>query len=101
MQAAMTSITSENAMINERCLRSMTTTVSDPRLGYNAPVIEVGELRRRLLTAVAVVSALGLLVEIWHVRSHGALVEALLPKLSLSYEGNVPTWFSSSLLLCC
>jgi hypothetical protein len=47
------------------------------------------------------VSGLGLAVEAWHTRSHSDLVEALLPKLSLSYEANLPTWFSSSLLLGC
>lgn len=58
-------------------------------------------VRRRLLWAVAVVSGLGLAAETWATRSHDAVIEALLPKLSLSYEANVPTWFSSSLLLAC
>jgi hypothetical protein len=64
-------------------------------------VIEVATLRRRILYAVAIVAGLGLVVEVWHARSHGAVIEALLPKLSLSYEGNLPTWVSSSLLLAC
>jgi hypothetical protein len=64
-------------------------------------VIEVATLRRRLLCAVALVAALGLVVEVWHAQVAGEVVDALLPKLSLSYEGNVPTWFSSSLLLVC
>jgi hypothetical protein len=64
-------------------------------------VIEVGTLRRRLLYGVAIVAGLGLLIEVWHARAPGDLVEALLPKLSLSYEGNVVTWLSSSLLLAC
>lgn len=51
-------------------------------------------VRRRLLFAVAIVAALGLVVELAH-------VEALIPTLSLSYEANLPTWFSSSLLLAC
>lgn len=58
-------------------------------------------LRRRLLVAVAVVAALGLAVEVLHTRSHSDLVELLVAKLSLSYEANVPTWLSSSLLLAC
>lgn len=58
-------------------------------------------LRRRLLVAIAVVSVLGLVIEVLHAKAPNEVVEALLPKLSLSYEGNVPTWFSSALLLCC
>ncbi|HWU91247.1 MAG TPA: hypothetical protein VN253_28465 [Kofleriaceae bacterium] len=63
--------------------------------------LEVGTLRRRLLAGVALVSALGAAAELWHACSSDAVIEALLPKLSLSYETNVPTWFSSSLLLLC
>ena len=58
-------------------------------------------MRRRLLLVVGVVALLGLVVEVWHSRSHDAVIEALLTKLSLSYEGNVPTWLSSSVLLLC
>lgn len=58
-------------------------------------------LRRWLLVGVAIVAGLGLAIELWHAHSHDAVVEALLPKLSLSYESNLPTWFSSSLLLAC
>ena len=64
-------------------------------------MIDVGVLRRRVLVGVAVVSVLGLLVEVWHAQSHDAVIEVLLPRLSLSYEANLPTWFSSSLLLAC
>jgi hypothetical protein len=64
-------------------------------------VIEVATLRRRLLYAVAVVAGLGLVVEVWHARASNDVVEALLPKLSLSYESNVATWLSSSVLLAC
>jgi hypothetical protein len=64
-------------------------------------VIDWVAIRRRLLFAVAVVAGLGLAIEAVHTRSHSALVETLLQKLSLSYEGNLPTWFSSSLLLAC
>ncbi len=64
-------------------------------------MIEPVVLRRRLLLAVAVVAGLGLAVELLHTRSHGELVELLVAKLSLSYEANVPTWLSSSLLLAC
>ncbi|HVK84612.1 MAG TPA: hypothetical protein VM513_10925 [Kofleriaceae bacterium] len=59
-------------------------------------------LRRPLLVATAIVSLLGLVVEMWAWRApDSAWVEALWPRLSLSAEANVPTWFASSLLLCC
>lgn len=58
-------------------------------------------VRRRLLVGVIVVAGLGLGVEILHTQSHADVVEILVAKLSLSYEGNLPTWFSSSLLLGC
>lgn len=64
-------------------------------------MIEEATLRRRLLYVVAVVALLGLFVEVLHARAPGAVVENLLPKLSLSYEANLPTWVSSSLLLLC
>lgn len=57
-------------------------------------------LRRRLLAGAAVIGALGGAAEIWHARS-SAPGDLLVEKLSLSYEGNLPTWFSSSLLLLC
>lgn len=63
--------------------------------------MDVTALRRRLFAGIAIVSGLGLVVEVWHARSDDAVIDALLPKLSLSFEANVPTWFSSSLLLGC
>jgi len=64
-------------------------------------VLDWRAARRGLLVAVAVVASLGLVVDAWHAHSQAELLETLLPKFSLSYEGNVPTWFSSSLLLAC
>jgi hypothetical protein len=64
-------------------------------------VIDLGALRRWLLAGVGVVSALGLAVELWHASSDADVLADLVPQLSLSYEHNVPTWFSSSLLLAC
>lgn len=61
-------------------------------------------LRRRLLVAVALISVCGLGVELVHAWAPdigGDLGDALVQKLSLSYEANLPTWFSSSLLLAC
>jgi hypothetical protein len=63
--------------------------------------VDVGKLRTRLLATVAVIAGLGLAVEVLNALSRSAAVDALLPKLSLSYEGNVPTWVASSLLLGC
>lgn len=64
-------------------------------------MIDVVVLRWRLVIGVAIVAGLGLAAEVWYARLPGDLIEALRPKLSLSYEGNLPTWFSSSLLLVC
>lgn len=58
-------------------------------------------LRRWLLVGVAIVSGLGLAAELAHAWAPGDIVDTVLPKLSLSYEQNLPTWFSSSLLLLC
>lgn len=64
-------------------------------------MLDARVLRGWLLVAVALVAGLGLVAEAWHARSHDALIEALLPKLSLSYEGNLPTWLASLLLFSC
>jgi hypothetical protein len=61
----------------------------------------VRTLRWWLLAGVGAVSGLGLAIELAHAWSHDGVVEVLLPKLSLSFEGNLPTWWSSSLLLAC
>lgn len=61
-------------------------------------------LRRRLLVAVGLITGVALAIEVVHASAPdagGEVVDALLPKLSLSYEANLPTWFSSSLLLAC
>jgi len=57
--------------------------------------------RRAIWVTGALVMGLGLSVEVVHTRSHHAAVEAAVSFLSLSYEGNLPTWYSSALLLCC
>jgi hypothetical protein len=58
-------------------------------------------MTRWLIAAGAVVVLLGLGVELAHARSHAPAVEVLVGFLSLSYEGNLPTWYASSLLLLC
>ncbi|MCC6559162.1 MAG: hypothetical protein IT372_40065 [Polyangiaceae bacterium] len=58
-------------------------------------------LRRILLAAMALVTGAGLLVELLRVPLDLRTRRGALPLLSLSYEGNVPTWYSSALLLVC
>lgn len=53
--------------------------------------------RRWLALGVAAVSGLGLTAEL----AAPVLPPALVAHLSLSYEANLPTWFSSSVLLAC
>jgi len=57
-------------------------------------------LRGRLVVAVSIVTCLGLVVEVgaW-LTPDAEWVAVLWPRLSLSAEANVPTWFASSLLL--
>ena len=64
-------------------------------------MVDARTVHRKLLLAVAIVAGLGLIAEAWHSQSHDAVIEALLPKLSLSFESNVPTWFSTLLLAGC
>lgn len=54
-----------------------------------------------LLGAGVVVAAAGLVAELIHLRSHAPAVETAVGLLSLSFEGNLPTWYASSLLLLC
>ena len=54
-------------------------------------------MTRWLFLAIAVVSGAGLAVEL----AHDHVPEQVLTHFSLSYEGNIPTWLSSSLLLGC
>src|SRR5689334_19137302 len=58
-------------------------------------------IARPLIAAGALIASAGLLVELVHTRSHAPAVEELVPLLSLSYEGNLPTWYASSLLWTC
>jgi len=55
-------------------------------------------LSRLLIVAWLVVAGAGLAIELVASRSDAAAVDALLPMLSLSYEENLPTWYSSCLL---
>ena len=57
-------------------------------------------LQRILWVSVALVSGAGLAVELLRPLCHLSGQRGLVPLLSLSYEGNLPTWFSSALLLC-
>lgn len=84
-----------------RACEASTQKLSEGLLKYNRAVLDWRATRRRLLVAVAIIAGLGLAIEAIHAQSHAAWVESLLTTLSLSYEGNLPTWFSSSLLLAC
>ena len=63
--------------------------------------IRVTAIRRALSAALIAVSAAGLAVELLHHGPLPALDEDLVGLFSLSYEGNLPTWYSSALLLAC
>ncbi|MGB1274457.1 MAG: hypothetical protein ACPG77_01810 [Nannocystaceae bacterium] len=58
-------------------------------------------LRRALLAIVAGLTTIGLIVEWFEYRVLYVDLGLLVPTFSLSYEGNVPTWYASSLLLAC
>ncbi len=81
-------------------------------------MIDVRALRRWLLAGAGAIAALGLAVELWHARAHDPgpaggeaasstmtlgheVLDELVPRLSLSYEHNVPTWFATILLFAC
>ena len=63
--------------------------------------IRVAAIRRALGAALIAVGAAGLTVELLHHGPLPALDEDLVGLFSLSYEGNLPTWYSSALLLAC
>lgn len=58
-------------------------------------------LRRWLLVAAGVLTALGAAVETAYYAAGARGLGPLVSFLSLSYERNLPTWYASSLLLCC
>lgn len=57
-------------------------------------------IRRALLILCGVISVLGLSAELIHHKAP-QIQWVILPFLSLSVEGNLPTWYSSALLLGC
>lgn len=59
------------------------------------------KLRPILLGVMAAVIAAGLLVELLRVTLQLKRRSGILPLFSLSYEANVPTWYSSALLFTC
>ena len=58
-------------------------------------------LRRILFTAMALVVAAGLVAEVLKSGLQVRGVRGWVPIFSLSYEQNIPTWYSSGLLLVC
>lgn len=58
-------------------------------------------IRRVLFVMMALVSSAGLLAEALKAGFGLSGRRGLVPMFSLSYEQNIPTWYSSALLLCC
>lgn len=69
-------------------------------MGRMAIVFQERAIRRGLLVGAGSVSLLGLVAELLHYLAPSVRT-SLLPFLSLSVEGNFPTWYSSGLLACC
>lgn len=63
--------------------------------------IRIPAIRRVLVASLIAVAGAGLAVELLQHGPLPALGEDLVGLFSLSYEGNLPTWYSSSLLLAC
>jgi hypothetical protein len=63
--------------------------------------LRIEGVRRVLWTMLVLVSALGLLAELVHHLWTNSPLAGVAPLFSLSEEGNVPTWYSSALLLTC
>jgi hypothetical protein len=61
----------------------------------------IARLRHRLLAVWLLLTAAGLVVELAKSASGRTLKHALVYFLGLSYEKNLPTWYSASLLLLC
>lgn len=58
-------------------------------------------LRRWLFAGLTALAGLGLLAEILHHTDRPVVPDSLVELFSLSYEANVPTWYSSAMLLAC
>lgn len=56
---------------------------------------------RALVVGGLLVAGAGLAVELVHARSHADMVERAVAMFSLSYEQNLPTWYSTCLLFTC
>src|SRR5688572_22379392 len=63
--------------------------------------IRVASVQRALVLALIFICSLGLSAEILHHGPYPDASEEIVGLLSLSYEGNLPTWYSSALLLAC
>ncbi len=78
---------------------AITTTTTNERAKGAFSWVAGGPLRAPLLLASGLVAAAGLAAEIGEY-ALGASAETV-ELFSLSYESNVPTWYSSMLLFCC
>jgi hypothetical protein len=58
-------------------------------------------LQRVLLIGLLVVAGLGLAAELWYASARSDRSGAFAELFSLSYEGNVPTWYATCLLFSC
>lgn len=63
--------------------------------------VSFSALRRILFVAMAVVVGAGVAVEVLHEYVRLGDYKAIVPLFSLSYEQNIPTWYSSALLFSC
>lgn len=102
MHAPTTKVTSSTAMNQLMWRRN----ISQPyykkrRRKYDGRMQWRARLGWPLWSGVTLLAAAGLGIELWHSASASPLADALLPRLSLSFEGNLSTWFASSLLLVC
>lgn len=66
-----------------------------------APIFRVASIRRALVVALIAIALAGLAVELLHHGPLPALDEEIIALFSLSWEANLPTWYSTALLLAC
>ncbi len=58
-------------------------------------------LRPVLISTIVILGAFGLAAELWQALAPSRTSEAFVGLFSLSMEGNIPTWYASSLLFLC
>ena len=63
--------------------------------------LRIASIRLALVIALCAIASAGLAVELLHHGPMPGLDEDLVALFSLSWEGNLPTWYASALLLAC